>query len=113
MLTLTLLLAFNIRRGGWNRWRHPRGFGPLEMAPPTVGDHFQVGAGQGRAGLVEWIHTDCTSGCCLGWLACTGNHAGAHRARLLSGCPCAFSPAPAQATISVPKDAYSMDFVFT
>ncbi len=30
------------RRGGWNRWRHPRSFGPLEMTPPKVGDHFQV-----------------------------------------------------------------------
>ncbi len=30
-------------RGGWNRWRHPRGFGPVEMVPPAVGDHFRVG----------------------------------------------------------------------
>ncbi|KAI7836090.1 hypothetical protein COHA_010018 [Chlorella ohadii] len=45
-------------KGGWNRWRHPRSFGPLEMTPPKVGDHFQT-------------------------------------------------------TITVPKDAYSMDFVFT
>lgn len=35
------------RRGGWNRWRHPRGFGPLEMTPPKEGDHFQVGCGRG------------------------------------------------------------------
>ncbi|GAB4820993.1 hypothetical protein N2152v2_008039, partial [Parachlorella kessleri] len=29
-------------RGGWNRWRHPRGFGPVEMVPPAVGDHFRA-----------------------------------------------------------------------
>ncbi|PSC67151.1 glycosyltransferase family 5 [Micractinium conductrix] len=45
-------------KGGYNRWRHPRGFGPLEMTPPTEGEHFQ-------------------------------------------------------ATIQVPRDAYSMEFVFS
>ena len=30
------------RRGGFNRWRHPKGFGPLLMAPPEVGDHHQA-----------------------------------------------------------------------
>ncbi|KAL4420307.1 hypothetical protein ABPG77_001397 [Micractinium sp. CCAP 211/92] len=45
-------------KGGFNRWRHPRGFGPVEMVPPELGDHFQF-------------------------------------------------------SVQVPKDAYSMDFVFT
>lgn len=29
-------------RGGWNRWRHPKPFGPIEMTPPVTGDHFRV-----------------------------------------------------------------------
>jgi starch synthase len=45
-------------RGGYNRWRHPKGFGPLEMSPPAPGaSHFS-------------------------------------------------------ATVALPKDAYSLDFVF-
>ena len=28
--------------GGWNRWRHPKPFGPLEMTAPTAGEHFSV-----------------------------------------------------------------------
>ncbi|EFN55259.1 hypothetical protein CHLNCDRAFT_134595 [Chlorella variabilis] len=45
-------------KGGWNRWRHPKAFGPLEMDPPKEGDHHSV-------------------------------------------------------TVTVPKDAYYLDFVFT
>ena len=31
-------------RGGWNRWSHPRPFGPIEMEPPAEGtEHFKVG----------------------------------------------------------------------
>ncbi len=30
-------------QGGWNRWSHPRKFGPIEMTPPAEGQqHFQV-----------------------------------------------------------------------
>jgi hypothetical protein len=29
-------------RGGFNRWRHPRPFGPIEMVPPEDGEHFRV-----------------------------------------------------------------------
>lgn len=45
-------------KGGFNRWRHPKQFGPVEMTPPLEGDHFQF-------------------------------------------------------SVKAPKDAYSMDFVFT
>lgn len=30
--------------GGWNRWTHPRPFGPIKMEPPPAGEHhFRVG----------------------------------------------------------------------
>lgn len=29
-------------RGGFNRWRHPKPFGPIQMIPPETGDHFRV-----------------------------------------------------------------------
>lgn len=29
-------------RGGFNRWRHPKPFGPIQMIPPESGDHFRV-----------------------------------------------------------------------
>lgn len=45
-------------RGGFNRWRHPKGYGPIEMEQPGAGDHFS-------------------------------------------------------ATVTVPKDAYALDFVFS
>lgn len=43
--TLPTLPSTPATQGGYNRWRHPRGFGPLEMTPPTEGEHFQVGGG--------------------------------------------------------------------
>ncbi len=29
-------------RGGFNRWKHPKPFGPIQMIPPESGDHFRV-----------------------------------------------------------------------
>jgi hypothetical protein len=34
-------------RGGYNRWRHAKAFGPIEMTPPKEGFHFSVSGGSG------------------------------------------------------------------
>ena len=36
------MLPLSPRRGGYNRWRHPRGFGPLRMEPPSPGEHWSA-----------------------------------------------------------------------
>ena len=58
-------------RGGWNRWRHPRGFGPLEMTPPAEpgAEHFMVGG---------WAGGVCVEGERSGW--------GRGRVQLLVNC---------------------------
>lgn len=101
------------------------------MTPPEVGDHFQASGGGGCVlqweSVQEWGLCCCSAfissacACLLQVLICLVCIAAHRAAPTLAVCSHTLSTYPphlqtthqAQATIKVPKDAYSMDFVFT